>query len=71
MHWPTPPECLATYTLSGKSGHTVSWTFQPPCKGALVARWSLQNGQLRFRVRLATDVGDAMLLAGKPWRKIG
>jgi hypothetical protein len=62
------PDCAGTYAVSG---HTISIKFTVYCHGLVTARWSLGNGQLRFRVARTTDPNDAVLFGRKPWRKIG
>jgi hypothetical protein len=59
--------CPGTDTVSAS---IVSIAFTRPCRGRVVAKSSLHNGTLRFRVSLATDPGDKVLFGAKPWKKV-
>jgi TRAP-type transport system periplasmic protein len=75
LHDAGPPifNCAGRYRVDAE---TFSIDFNvPTCKGGqgiVIAHWSRRpNGDLRFHVREATDVGDEILWGRKPWTRIG
>ena len=54
------------------NGDQISWEWTEPFEGVFVFTFSRDDdGNLTLEPAAAMDPGDALLISGKPWTKIG
>jgi hypothetical protein len=67
QQWSVPPNCYGEYVVHGSA---VRFQNRRGCHGWAKARWTIANGFLRLQITAADGKGDAILMGGKPWKKL-